>query len=120
MSNNYQFMKLGDILVKEDIITQADLDKALIEQKDTREKLGHVLIKQGSVGEDDLVKAFSLQLGHDHILEEDRVPEINTAYFGSRFKTSEIVSLLKKPSEIHSQYVPPSVVFQTPPAQAPK
>lgn len=71
MSNNYQFMKLGDILVKENIISQADLDKALIEQKDTREKLGHVLIKQGSVGEDDLVKAFSLQLGHDHILEED-------------------------------------------------
>ena len=71
MSNNYQFMKLGDILVKEDIISQADLDKALIEQKDTREKLGHVLIKQGSVGEDDLVKAFSLQLGHEHILEED-------------------------------------------------
>tara|TARA_X000001036_G_scaffold252574_1_gene235067 strand:+ start:5755 stop:7452 length:1698 start_codon:yes stop_codon:yes gene_type:complete len=64
-------MKLGDILVKENIISQADLDKALIEQKDTREKLGHVLIKQGSVGEDDLVKAFSLQLGHDHILEED-------------------------------------------------
>ena len=71
MSNNYQFMKLGDILVKENIITQADLDKALIEQKDTREKLGHVLIKQGSIGEDDLVKAFSLQLGHEHILEED-------------------------------------------------
>ena len=71
MSNNYQFMKLGDILVKENIISQADLDKALIEQKDTREKLGHVLIKQGSVGEDDLVKAFSLQLGHEHILEED-------------------------------------------------
>jgi len=71
MSNNYQFMKLGDILVKEDIITQSDLDKALIEQKDTREKLGHVLIKQGSVSEDDLVKAFSLQLGQEHILEED-------------------------------------------------
>jgi len=71
MSNNYQFMKLGDILVKEGIITQADLDRALIEQKDTREKLGHVLIKQGSIGEDDLVKGFSLQLGHEHILEED-------------------------------------------------
>ena len=71
MSNNYQFMKLGDILVKEKIITQSDLDKALIEQKDTREKLGHVLIKQGSIGEDDLVKAFSLQLGQEHILEED-------------------------------------------------
>ena len=71
MSNNYQFMKLGDILVKEDIISQADLDRALVEQKDTREKLGHVLIKQGSIGEEDLVKAFSLQLGHEHILEED-------------------------------------------------
>ena len=56
MSNNYQFMKLGDILVKESIITQTDLDKALVEQKDTREKLGHVLIKQGSLGEDDLVE----------------------------------------------------------------
>ena len=33
---------------------------------------------------------------YNHILEEDRVPEIKTAYFGSRFKTSEIVSLLKK------------------------
>ncbi len=71
MSNNYQFMKLGDILVKENIISQSDLDRALIEQKDTREKLGHVLIKQGSIGEDDLVKAFSLQLGQEHILEED-------------------------------------------------
>ena len=71
MSNNYQFMKLGDILVKENIISQSDLDKALIEQKDTKEKLGHVLIKQGSIGEDDLVKAFSLQLGQEHILEED-------------------------------------------------
>ena len=71
MSNNYQFMKLGDILVKENIISQSDLDKALVEQKDTREKLGHVLIKQGSIGEDDLVKAFSLQLGQEHILEED-------------------------------------------------
>ena len=71
MSNNYQFMKLGDILIKEDIITQSDLDKALIEQKDTREKLGYVLTKQGSVGEEDLVKGFALQLGHEHILEED-------------------------------------------------
>ena len=70
-SNNYQFMKLGDILVKEDIITQSDLDKALIEQKDTKEKLGNVLIKQGVIGEEDLVKAFSLQLGQEHISAED-------------------------------------------------
>ena len=70
-SNNYQFMKLGDILVKEDIITQSDLDKALIEQKDTKEKLGNVLIKQGVIGEEDLVKAFSLQLGQSHVSAED-------------------------------------------------
>ena len=30
MSNNYQFMKLGDILIKEDVITQSDLDKAFL------------------------------------------------------------------------------------------
>ena len=56
MSNNYQFMKLGDILVKEDIITQSDLDKALVEKKNTREKLGCILIKNGVINEDDLVQ----------------------------------------------------------------
>ena len=70
-NNNYQFMKLGDILVKENIITQSDLDKALIEQKETREKLGYVLIKQGAIVEENLVRAFSLQLGKEQVSEED-------------------------------------------------
>ena len=70
-------MKLGDILVAENIISQQQLEIALAEQKSSKGRLGNVLIKQGAISEDDLVKAFSLQLGHSHINEEDmmKAPE---------------------------------------------
>ncbi len=63
MSNKYQFMKLGDILVAENIITEDKLTAALAQQKTSKEKLGAVLISQGHINEDDLIKAFSLQTG---------------------------------------------------------
>ena len=62
MNNNYQLMKLGDILVAEETITESQLEAALSEQKSTKGKLGKVLVKQGAISEDELVKAFSLQL----------------------------------------------------------
>ncbi|MBC8213508.1 MAG: Flp pilus assembly complex ATPase component TadA [Candidatus Marinimicrobia bacterium] len=72
MSNfNHQFEKIGDILVHEEIISNEQLENALSEQKVSNEKLGHILIKQGVISENDLVKAYSLQLGHKHILEEE-------------------------------------------------
>jgi type IV pilus assembly protein PilB len=69
--SNYQFMKLGDILVEENIISQEQLEKALSEQKITRDKLGTVLINHGAITEEDLVQAYSLQLGHPQISEDD-------------------------------------------------
>ena len=68
---NHQFEKIGDILVHEEIISNEQLEVALSEQKLSNEKLGHILIKQGVITENDLVKAYSLQLGHKHILEEE-------------------------------------------------
>ena len=71
MTFNPQFQKVGDILVYQNVITQDDLQKALEEQKQSKEKLGQILIKQGIVSEAQLVEAYSQQMGHKHVLEND-------------------------------------------------
>mgnify|MGYP001270611427 FL=1 len=72
MSNfNPQFQRIGDILVHNNAISQEDLNKALDEQKISKEKLGLILIKLGCITEDDLINAYSLQMGKKPIdLEE--------------------------------------------------
>tara|TARA_B110000014_G_scaffold264255_1_gene264420 strand:+ start:8982 stop:10700 length:1719 start_codon:yes stop_codon:yes gene_type:complete len=71
MSFNPQFQKVGDILVYEKIITEDQLQKALNDQKQSKEKLGQILINQKVITEPQLVKAYSQQMGHKHILEND-------------------------------------------------
>ena len=71
MTFNPQFQKVGDILVYHNVITDEQLQKALTEQKKTKEKLGQILINQGIINEAQLVKAYSEQMGHKHVLEND-------------------------------------------------
>ena len=71
MSFNPQFQKVGDILVYQKIITEEQLQKALTEQKQSKEKLGQILINQKVITEPQLVEAYSQQMGHKHILEND-------------------------------------------------
>ena len=54
---------LGDKLLNEGLITSAQLDKALEEQKKIKEKLGETLIKLGYVSHDDLLPILANQLG---------------------------------------------------------
>ena len=44
MSYNPQFSKLGEILVNENFITEAELEKALTQQKTKKDKLGNIWI----------------------------------------------------------------------------
>jgi len=68
---NPQFQKLGDILIHENVISQEQLDQALERQSTTKEKLGKLLIRMGMITEADLVKVYALQLGHPAVYEED-------------------------------------------------
>lgn len=54
-------MKLGKMLVKENLITEEQLEKALDEQKNTGGRLGTNLVKFGFVSEKDLISALSKQ-----------------------------------------------------------
>ncbi|MEQ1661503.1 MAG: GspE/PulE family protein [Thiobacillus sp.] len=58
-----QKIRLGDILVKEKLISEAQLEKALNEQKSSGQRLGKVLVASGLVTEIGIAQALSSQLG---------------------------------------------------------
>lgn len=64
--------KLGELLVKAQLLSPQQLDKALEDQKATGGKLGEVLQRLGYVTEDDIIECLSHQFG---------VPSINLRHF---------------------------------------
>lgn len=55
--------RIGDLLVEKGLLSQDQLDLALLEQTSTGKKLGQVLIDEGLITEDDLVDVISTRLG---------------------------------------------------------
>jgi len=64
--------RLGDLLVREKVITQEQLDTALKSQKADGGRLGSVLVKLGYLSDEDVTNFLSRQYG---------VPAINLNYF---------------------------------------
>jgi len=65
-------VRLGELLIKANLITQDQLKDALKHQKDKGAKLGETLINLGFVSEEDITECLSQQFG---------VPSINLAHF---------------------------------------
>jgi type IV pilus assembly protein PilB len=55
--------RLGDLLVKEGLINQEQLQRALADQKGTNEKLGSILVRLSIISEDQLIAFLSKQYG---------------------------------------------------------
>jgi type IV pilus assembly protein PilB len=87
-----QTSRLGDLLVKNNLITKEQLTRALDEQKDSggQLRLGTILIKNGVINEPDLTSFLSKQYG---------VPSINLADFDVDPAVIKII-----PSEISQKY----------------
>src|SRR5512132_4439348 len=64
--------RLGDLLVKEKVITPEQLEQAMKVQKDTACRLGSALVRLGFLSEEDVTNFLSRQYG---------VPAINLSYF---------------------------------------
>lgn len=62
MDFNRKKIRLGDLLVETGCITQEQLDRALVKQKERKKKLGEVLVDDGVITEDDIAVALSNQL----------------------------------------------------------
>jgi type IV pilus assembly protein PilB len=58
-----KYLKLGELLIKEGLITTADLDKAISHQRKDGGRLGEVLAKLGIVTEEQIVRVVGKQLG---------------------------------------------------------
>ncbi|MDQ7850336.1 MAG: type II secretion system ATPase GspE [Armatimonadota bacterium] len=75
---------MGRILVEAGLLSEAQLERALQQQKETGERLGRVIMSMGLASQEDIARAIAKQLGIDFVnladvlLEEDvllRVPE---------------------------------------------
>jgi MSHA biogenesis protein MshE len=58
-----QRVRIGELLVKNQVITEEQLGAALHEQKKRRRRLGKILVELGFVEEDDLLSFLARQLG---------------------------------------------------------
>lgn len=61
------YKRLGELLIAAGAITEADLQKALTIQKETKDRLGSVMINAGIITEQDLIEALQLQLGIEFV-----------------------------------------------------
>jgi type IV pilus assembly protein PilB len=59
--------RLGDLLVESGLISAEQLEKALQEQKRSKQKLGDVLLQQGYISETQLIEVLEFQLGIPHV-----------------------------------------------------
>jgi len=57
-----KYLRLGEILLREGLVTTEQLEKAMVVQKQEGKRLGEVLIKLGMVKEDQMVAALGKQI----------------------------------------------------------
>lgn len=74
---------LGEILVAKHVITQAQLDMALVEQRRTRARLGETLIALGLASEEQITEARAFQLRVGYLNLEDYQPNPEVAHLVS-------------------------------------
>ena len=59
--------KMGEILIEKKVISQKDLDQALLRQKDNHKPLGRILEDMDIVLEEDIAQALSTQFGFPYV-----------------------------------------------------
>ncbi|MFH0855037.1 MAG: hypothetical protein V1869_00760 [Candidatus Omnitrophota bacterium] len=62
MLNKGKYLRLGELLIKEGLLTDAQLEKAISSQRQEGGRLGEVLVKLGMIKEDQMVAVLGKQL----------------------------------------------------------
>ncbi|MEE9233966.1 MAG: type IV-A pilus assembly ATPase PilB [Candidatus Acidoferrales bacterium] len=93
--------RLGEILVKEKLLTQEQLRQALEHQKKNGGRLGAALVKLGMIGDEEITGVLSRQYG---------VPAINLSYYEV---DPSVVKLVPQETAVRYQVVPLSRVGST-------
>ena len=56
-------LRLGDLLIQQNVLTQEQLQKALQMQKGTHKKIGEILVEEGFITEEMITRALEAQMG---------------------------------------------------------
>ncbi|HXE74138.1 MAG TPA: type IV-A pilus assembly ATPase PilB [Candidatus Xenobia bacterium] len=93
--------RLGEILIKEKLITKEQLDQALAHQKKNGGRLGGALVKLGFISDEEITGVLSRQYG---------VPAINLSYYEV---DGTVIKLVPQETAVRYQVVPLSRVGST-------
>lgn len=63
MAQRRERMRLGDLLIKQKVLTEEELQRALGLQRGSGRKIGEVLVDEGFISEEMIVRALQMQLG---------------------------------------------------------
>lgn len=89
--------RLGDILRDNNIITNQQLEEALLKQNETKSKLGDTLISMGYIKERELIEVLEFQLGIPYVsLYKQYIDPAVTKLIDERFATEHQVLPIKK------------------------
>lgn len=72
-----QRKRIGEILIEQGVITEAQLLKALEKQEVEKKKLGIILLEMGLIERDALIQALALQAQHIIQLTKDTLEEVD-------------------------------------------
>ena len=79
-------LRIGDILLEQGLISQEDLDAALIEHQKKKEFLGKTLVRQGIISEEKLLMILAEQQGIAYInLKEKDISENTITHVPAKF-----------------------------------
>ena len=77
-------LRLGDVLIKQKVITNTQLEKALEIQKGSGLRLGNILVDEGIISDEMIAKALSIQLKYDLVnLQNEEIPSEILGMFNS-------------------------------------
>ena len=94
--------KIGDILIESGKVSERDIERAMLAQREMGERIGQVLVKLGLVSELDMTQALSQQLGIPLLLAADYpeepidVPEVSPDFLFS----NHVVPVARSETEI--------------------
>ncbi len=105
--------RLGDLLVREGLINQEQLQRALAEQKGSNEKLGSILVRHNVISDDQLIAFLSKQYGIPSITlsQLDIDPDVLKLVPGQIAKKYEVLPVKRTGNSLTLAMADPTNVF---------
>ncbi len=95
--------RIGDLLIERGLITENELSFALDMQKQTHDKLGEVLVKNNIVSEEDMAKTLAYQLEVDYVdLNRINIPqELASTIMRNTARKNHLVPIQKQGDSLY-------------------